>query len=72
MKIALIINDDSYFWVLDESGRSWQIWQCWLENGDEPAIRMSTWDEWTLDAVYEHLTELIIEESNNTDPDLNK
>jgi len=61
MKIVLIINDNSYFWVLDESGR---IWQCWLEDGDEPATRISSWDEWTLDDVYEHLTGLIIEEVN--------
>ena len=48
MKLALIVADAAWFWVLDESGR---FWECWYENGDEPAVRLEKNDRATVAAV---------------------
>jgi len=37
MKISFIHDDEAWFWVLDETGRTWEAW---YEVDDEPAIRL--------------------------------
>lgn len=36
MKLVLIIEDESWFWIYNEET---QIWEAWYEEGDEPAKR---------------------------------
>lgn len=39
MKLVLIIEDCAWFWVLNED-----VWEGWVEYGDEPAQRMPSND----------------------------
>lgn len=50
MKIAFFKDDESWFWVLDESGR---FWECWYERGDAVAQRTRHLDRVTPQAVTE-------------------
>lgn len=50
MKLAFIIEDESWFWVLDETGC---FWRCWYENGDAPAVRLEKLDRLRINDVTE-------------------
>jgi hypothetical protein len=60
VKLVLIIADDAYFWVLNGS-----VWECYIENGSSPAMRMETWDCWSSSDVDDHIQELIVEHQRN-------
>jgi len=62
VKIVLIIDDEAYAWVLDETGR---CWECWVEDGDQPAQRMMGWDCYSTTKIHEHIQNMVIEQQNS-------
>lgn len=58
MKLCIIVNDSSWFWVLDETGRTWE---CWHEVDDLVAVRLPKLDRVTVGAVTEMMEFMAIE-----------
>lgn len=55
MKFVFMTENESWFWMLDETGC---IWECWFEEGDTPATRAPKMDRPLITDVTEMIAEL--------------
>lgn len=66
MKLAFIHDDESWFWVLDESGR---FWQCWHEDdqgdGNSITTRREELDQTTVEGVTTLMENIVWQKFNS-------
>lgn len=64
MKLVLVIDDESWFWVYDPD---LDIWNAWYEEAESPASRARAMDRATIEVVMDlirHMTEQHAVEAN--------